>query len=169
MTTRPPITPWNPSRRATAKVTNPLPIPESCRYCASVVRVVTNDQIYNGRQYGEWPWVCLCDNAECGAYVGFHPFTGIPLGTLARRPLRDARKQAKALFNPFWESGRMTRGEAYASLAKAMGIPELECHFGWFDEAQCQQAIDHLSNPPHCPQNMNRAPLWTGARKRSAQ
>lgn len=27
---REPVTPWNPSRRATAHVTNPLPVPTEC-------------------------------------------------------------------------------------------------------------------------------------------
>lgn len=32
-----PVTPWTPSRRAVAKVANPLPVPEVCRLCGAEV------------------------------------------------------------------------------------------------------------------------------------
>lgn len=34
----------------------------------------------------------------------------------------------------------MTRGEAYAALAKHMGLEIERCHFGWFDVEQCEIA-----------------------------
>jgi hypothetical protein len=34
----------------------------------------------------------------------------------------------------------MTRDEAYAGLAKHMGLDLEECHFGWFDIEQCKKA-----------------------------
>ena len=44
---------------------------------------------------------------------------------------------------PFWESGRMTQTEAYAWLAKQLGIENVErSHFGWFDVATCERAYD---------------------------
>ena len=48
-------TPWNPSRRATARVKNPLPAPTTCPYDGGPVEIVNNSAIY-GREYGEWPW-----------------------------------------------------------------------------------------------------------------
>ncbi len=132
-------TPWNPSRKATARVKNPLPAPTSCPHCNGAVDLVNNSAIY-GREYGEWPYAYACTTAGCGAYVGLHPFTAIPLGTLADGPTRAARKRAKAAFNPIWQSGRMTRGEAYAWLARALGIEKTEeCHIGWFDVSTCQR------------------------------
>ena len=78
----------------------------------------------------------------CDSYVGLHPFTGIPLGTLATRPMRDARKQAKAAFNPLWQDGAMTRSDAYAWLAAELSITNVEeCHIGWFDVAQCAAVV----------------------------
>ena len=133
------VTPWNPSRRATKRVTNPLPVPETCPHCGSGCAIVSNSEIY-GREYGEWPWAVLCKG--CGAYVGFHPFTGIPLGTLATAPMREARKAAKAVFNPLWQQGHMTRHEAYSWLAGALGIADPNtCHIGWFDVDQCNAVI----------------------------
>ncbi|WP_294767148.1 zinc-finger-containing protein [uncultured Rhodoferax sp.] len=134
-----PKTPWNPSRKATARVTNPLPVPEKCPHCGASCQIVNNASIY-GREYGEWPWAVLCSG--CRAYVGLHPFTGIPLGTLATAPIRKARSAAKDVFNPLWQSGSMTRSEAYAWLAGALGIANVdECHIGWFDVAQCKAVI----------------------------
>lgn len=136
-----PVTPWDPSRRATAKVKAPLPVPTTCRHCNAEVKLVSNAEIY-GREYGEWPWAFLCQDKDCRAYVGLHPFTGIPLGTLATASIRSARRQAKDLFNPLWQSGEMTRNEAYAWLAEQLGITNVEeCHIGWFDVPECKHVV----------------------------
>jgi uncharacterized protein DUF3268 len=137
--------PWNPSRKAIKRVTNPLPAPTVCPRCKSSVEIVNNDVIY-GRSYGEWPWAYKCANEACDCYVGMHPFTDIPLGTLADMATRDARKEAKAAFNPIWERGGMTRSEAYAWLADKLCIANVgECHIGWFDVETCNRVIDVCS------------------------
>jgi len=141
------VTPWNPSRKATARVKNPLPPPTECPHCFDHstgkpygnIDIVNNEEIY-GRSYGEWPWVYQCQ--QCEAYVGIHPFTNIPLGTLADGPTRQARKRCKEPFENLHRSGRMTRREAYQQLADKMGIPVERCHFGWFDIDQCNQAAE---------------------------
>ncbi|CAN7381015.1 zinc-finger-containing protein [Cupriavidus necator] len=134
-------TPWNPSRRATARVKNPLPAPTHCPYCSAPVDVVSNAEIY-GREYGDWPWAYRCTSKNCHAYVELPPFTNIPLGTLADAPTREARKRAKAVFNPLWQSERMTRDEAYVWLAGALSIANSEeCHIGWFDVQTCQRVV----------------------------
>lgn len=130
-------TPSNPSRTATERVKNPLPAPVECPHCRSSVSVVRNDEIY-GKCYGDWPWAYLCDG--CGAYVGMHPFTAIPLGTLANEEQRRARKTCKVDFEVLWKTGRITRDQAYAELADHMGIEKEACHFGWFDVDQCHAA-----------------------------
>jgi hypothetical protein len=140
-------TPWNPSRKAVARVTNPLPAPTTCPHCASQVELVNNQRIY-GKPYGEWPWAYLCGNTKCGAYVGLHPLTNIPLGTLADAATRAARQRAKAAFNPRWQSAkpqeqRKARIEAYAWLAQQLGIADVNtCHIGWFDVAMCERVVE---------------------------
>jgi hypothetical protein len=139
--------PANPSRTATARVGNPLPAPTTCPHCGGPVKLVENDVIY-GRHYGDWPFAYDC--RACDAYVGLHPFTAIPLGTLATRAMRDARQQAKAAFNPLWldKKASMSRTEAYAWLAGALGIADVEqCHIGWFDVAQCKRVVEVCSQP----------------------
>lgn len=135
------ITPWNPSRRATARVPDPLPAPTHCPHCGRPIQIVNNRAIY-GKEYGDWPWAFWCK--PCDAYVGLHPFTGIPLGTLATRPLRDARKKAKALFNELWQSGEMTRSAAYAWASKTLQLPPKETHVAMFDIATCNRLIEEI-------------------------
>ncbi|MBO0505296.1 hypothetical protein FED29_017875 [Aeromonas veronii] len=131
-------TPDNPSRKAVLRVSNPLPVPSSCNICGELaVRIGTHGEVY-GREYSDWPYVYLCEC--CGSYVGLHPFTAIPLGTLADRKTREARKSCKEPFERLHRTGVMSREQAYAWLAKAMGIPTGECHFGWFTAEQCTAA-----------------------------
>lgn len=131
-----PKTPFNPSRRAIARVKNPLPAPTCCRYCNSAVALVNNSEIYS-RSYGEWPWAYLCQNRACRAYVGVHPQTAIPLGTLADKELREWRSAAKHPFLTLQKARGWSRTAAYTWLAEKLGIPYEECHFGWFDEDRC--------------------------------
>lgn len=105
--------------------------------------MATHEEIY-GRDYSDWPYAYLCES--CGAYVGLHPFTAIPLGTLADKKTRDARKNCKAPFESLWRTGRMSRNQAYQWLAGKLGIPVNECHFGWFTAEQCETAMKHCIN-----------------------
>lgn len=133
------VTPWEPSRRATARVKHPAPIPPSCPFCGGSVGIVSNAEIY-GRPFGDWPWALRCDDLSCDSYVGLHPFTAIPLGTLANRATRQARKSAKQAFNRIWRERQLSRAGAYAWLAAQMGLTAAECHFGLFDVRQCAKA-----------------------------
>lgn len=127
------------SRRALKRVKNPLPAPTICRYCGGCVELVSNSEIYNGREYGEWPYAYLC--TDCKAYVGLHPSTDIPLGTLAAKQLRKDRNTAKDAFHRVKEQRGFSRSLAYQWLAGKMGIEVGACHFGWFDQEECAQAL----------------------------
>lgn len=122
------------------RVLNPLPVPHICPYCEGDVSCVNNAVIY-GTSYGRWPYMYLCE--DCKAYVGLHPETNIPLGTLADRLLREARKVSKNLFTSklMEPPSNMTRSEAYVYLASKMNIEAAKCHFAWFDIKQCEQVI----------------------------
>jgi len=133
------LTPWNPSARAELKVKHPLPTPETCHCCGGEVVVVRNRVIY-GRDYGDWPWAYFCN--ECHAYVGMHPRTAIPLGTLADPTTRNARKICKPVFEKIFKSGLLSRSKAYKKLAVEMSIDQKDCHFGMFTAEQCYLAAD---------------------------
>lgn len=134
-----PLTPANPSRTATARVTTPLPAPTECPHCAGPVVLTTEQAIY-GTTYSEWPWLYAC--TCCDARVGLHPFTAIPLGTLADKATRDARMAAKRGFECIWKHKHMSRTQAYEWLAYGMGLAVAECHFGMFNVAQCERAAE---------------------------
>jgi hypothetical protein len=82
-------------------------------------------------------WLC----AQCDAYCGCHP-DGSPLGMLANADLRAARREAHAAFDPLWRRGAMTRSQAYAWLARGMGLDMRDCHVGRFDAKQCARVIE---------------------------
>lgn len=128
------------SRRALRRCVDALPPPESCRYCGGAVELCDNSEIYK-KSYGEWPYCYLC--RACDAYVGLHPFTDLPLGTMADKDLRQARKNGKNSFYALIKKNNWNRKKAYAWLAKAMGISPAECHWGMFEVEQCEQA-QHL-------------------------
>ncbi|MBL8505912.1 MAG: hypothetical protein JNJ51_06105 [Methylobacillus glycogenes] len=148
-----PYSPYNQSAKAIKRVLNPLPAPETCRYCGDCVSIVTNDEVY-GRIYGTYPWIYLCENDDCRAYVGMHPLTAIPLGVLADKELRDWRKKSKGNFLSMFPDGdsndKVARTAAYQWLADKMGIPLEKCHFGWFEVEQCKQAAAAIAYENRC-------------------
>ena len=75
-------------------------MPIKCPYCEKVPELVTGDKVYPHRKdlYSKWFWRC----EPCNAYVGCHPGTKNPLGTLANQELRAWRLQAHHAFDPIW-------------------------------------------------------------------
>jgi hypothetical protein len=117
-----------------------------CDYCGEPAKLVTGRSIYPHRPdlYKKKMWLC----EPCDAYVGCHR-DGKPLGRLANAELRQIRMKTHALFDPVWKSGRMTRSEAYARLAKKLNIPKKKCHIGMFDVEDCQRVIDLFRKKRH--------------------
>lgn len=128
------------SRRALRRVKDVMYPPKICHYCTGNVRLTNNSEVYNGRSFGEWPYVYLC--VDCGAYVGLHPDTDLPTGMLANALTREARKAAKAPFMCLVRSQfGLDRNKAYEWLANKMEIPKVECHFAMFDEDRAYEAL----------------------------
>lgn len=114
--------------------------PTICRYCGSPVVYTSNAEIY-GKEYGTGKCY-LCRN--CRAFVGVHPGTDTPLGTLANAELREWRKEAHFWFDRIWKKPTRitTRYNAYGYLAKKMGLPREETHIGMFEIEQCKKVIE---------------------------
>ena len=114
--------------------------PTICRYCGSPVVYTSNAEIY-GREYGNGKCY-LCRN--CRAFVGTHPGTDIPLGTLADSELREYRKEAHYWFDQIWKgpTRMMTRYKAYGWLANKIGLSRDETHMAMFEKEQCQKTIE---------------------------
>ena len=126
------------SRRALKRVRERLAIPTVCNCCGGSVRLVNNMEIYNGTEYGDWPYAYRCEH--CGAYVGLHPQTDLPLGTMADHATRSARKQKKLFIHLTKSHFKGSRDAAYQWLADSMGIEKRMCHWGVFTIEQCNQA-----------------------------
>ncbi len=114
--------------------------PTICRYCGSPVVYTSNAEIY-GKEYGTGKCY-LCRN--CRAFVGVHPGTDTPLGTLANEELREWRKEAHFWFDRIWKKPTRitTRYNAYGYLARKMGLPREETHIGMFEIEQCKKVIE---------------------------
>lgn len=111
--------------------------PATCRYCEGEVKLINNVEVY-GREYG-WPLMYRC--CACGARVGTHPETDIPLGSLADEATQKARKEAHAAFDSLWRGKTpWHRSEAYKALARAMGVRF--AHISWMDRKECERVVD---------------------------
>ena len=113
-----------------------------CQYCNDDAQWVENKEIY-GRNYGKSYMVWLCK--KCDAYVGCHNNTKKPLGMLANKELREARKQAKNLFiskklEDDWKNKQL-RAKGYDWLKT---IFNKEFHFGESTINECKLVIKTL-------------------------
>jgi hypothetical protein len=113
-----------------------------CQYCGNQAKLVGGDVIYPHRPDLRRKKFYYCDAGHDAAYVGVHPGTKQPLGTLADSVTRYWRSRAHAAFDPVWRTGKLTRSDAYAILASAMGISKSDCHIGHFGYSQCKQVIE---------------------------
>lgn len=113
--------------------------PTICRYCGSPVVYTSNAEIY-GREYGEGKCY-LC--RTCRAFVGVHPGTDTPLGTLANEELRRYRKAAHYWFDQIWKKPLRitTRYKAYGWLAEQLGLPREKTHMAMFEKEECEKTI----------------------------
>lgn len=114
--------------------------PTICRYCGSPVVYTSNAELY-GREYGDGKCY-LCRN--CRSFVGVHPGTDIPLGTLANEELRRYRKAAHFWFDKIWKKPTRitTRDKAYKWLSKELGLPKEKTHIGMFEKEQCEKVME---------------------------
>lgn len=121
------------------KVKHKLPAPTTCPNCGGPVKFVNNTEIY-GKPYGKWPYAFLCENRVCDSYVGVHPNTRIPLGSLANKETREARSRHKPKFHSLIKVRGWSRSKGYKWLSNQLKIaPELT-HWGMFDIETCNRA-----------------------------
>lgn len=115
--------------------------PPRCPYCTGPASLVAGGAIYPDRPdlARRRFWACM----PCGAWCGIHENSQrcAPLGSLANAELRGQRQRVHKLLDPLWRDGKMTRPEAYAWLAKRLGMDVRRCHVGYFRDTQCLVAI----------------------------
>lgn len=57
-----------------------------------------------------------------------------------RRAVKLARIRAHEEFDKLWKRGYMSRGKAYAWLARELGRDEV--HMAWMDEDECARVVE---------------------------
>jgi hypothetical protein len=131
-----------PDAMSIEKIKNPLPAPTQCDYCASCDVTFTNNAAVYGREVGEWPYCYHCPN--CGASVGCHPGTAIPLGRLANAKTRRLRAEAHKHFDQLWTSGAMSREDAYSLIARHLSIDDPDaCHLSQMSDDQLKSVREY--------------------------
>jgi len=106
-----------------------------CPYCGNEAKWCSNEEVY-GRRYGKSYMCYYC--RPCDAMVGCHNNTREPLGKMANKPLRQARRAAHAVIDPLWKSGKYKRSTVYKRLSEAFGY---QVHVGESDEKTCLEII----------------------------
>ena len=111
-----------------------------CPYCGSVAHLRPASEIYNDLTRKDLLYVCS-NYPICKSYVSVHPGTKVPMGPLANGDLRNLRIRAHRRFDRIWQSGIMTRQDAYRWMADYFCLPLREAHIGKFSEYRCQELI----------------------------
>lgn len=118
--------------------------PTKCNICGGCVIYCSNSKVY-GHKYGSG-YCYLCQN--CGAYVGTHRGRRKEaLGLLADEKMRKGKSMCHSIFDSYWKGkpkAHKKRVDLYRWLAKEMGIPIKDCHFGYFDIHQLRRAYKIL-------------------------
>lgn len=122
-----------------------------CPYCGSTAFLRPASVVFgrNAREPKAPFYVCARYPA-CNSYVAAHRGSRLPMGTLADPALRRKRVQAHAALDRLWQSGLMTRKQAYLWLQARLDLPEEEVHIGRFSSAWCDLVID-LCSQFHIP------------------
>ena len=115
----------------------------TCPYCGNPAKLVDSATIYRGKSYG-----MIWDCRPCDAYVGVHKESKdhAPLGRLANKELREWKVRAHDKFDILWQSGAMTRKDAYAHLQKIMDMPSSVAHIGKFTVEECKKLVMLLNS-----------------------
>ena len=79
-----------------------------CPYCGGTAILRDASFVYGEKSYGGKVYVCS-NYPRCDAYVGVHPGTRIPKGTLADQELRKKRMLAHQIFDQIWLRGILSR------------------------------------------------------------
>ena len=113
-----------------------------CPYCLKSAVLVDSIKVFYRKSYG---LIWLCE--PCGAYVGTHKNspTHAPLGRLANAELKLWKMKAHVAFDYTWQSGKMSRKQAYAKMAEVMNMTKAEAHIGKFDVEECKRLVDAFS------------------------
>jgi len=111
-----------------------------CPYCGSVATLRPAAEIYHDASREGLLYVCS-HYPVCKSYVSVYPGTKMPMGPLANGDLRNLRIRAHRKFDRIWQTGIMSRQDAYRWMADFFCLPLREAHIGKFSEYRCEELI----------------------------
>ena len=109
-----------------------------CPYCKKEAIWCDNSIIY-GRNIGVSHKIYYCKN--CGASVGCHNNTRVPLGRMANAKLRQKRIDTHNVVDDYWRYGEYTRDEVYNKLKNYFGF---SVHIGNCNIKMCDTIINNI-------------------------
>ena len=115
-----------------------------CPYCGSTAILKDASYVYGPNAYSGKVYVCSHYPA-CDSYVGVHPGTRLPKGTLANRALRKKRIRAHQVFDQIWKQEILSKPDAYRWLADKFCLETRQAHIGKFSDYMCDQLIKEAS------------------------
>lgn len=122
-----------------------------CPYCGAQALLRPASVLFGEKAIDPAAPYYVCSRyPACDSYVAAHRHSNLPMGTLADGALRRKRIDAHAAFKRLWESGLMTKRQAYRWLQVQFGLPESEAHIAKFSTFRCEQVIrlcDSFLNP----------------------
>ena len=119
----------------------------TCPYCHSRAYLRPASVVYGQAPPDPAAKLYVCARFPfCDAYVAAHQKTRLPMGTLANKELRAKRKEAHQALDKLWQSGLMTRKEAYRLIQVYLGLSEEDAHIAKFSLLRCEQVIDYCNS-----------------------
>lgn len=112
-----------------------------CSYCGRPAILKPASEVFHDPKRTGYVYVCSHFPA-CNAYVGVHPGTKIPMGTLANPQLRRKRIEAHQAFDSIWKNGVMSRNQAYRWLSCTLCLTESQTHIAQFGDYMCDRVIE---------------------------
>ena len=119
-----------------------------CPYCNSTAVLRDASFVYGKKSKGGQVYVCS-HYPSCDSYVGVHPGTLLPKGTLANKPLREKRIHAHRIFDQIWKNGILNKAQAYRWIADKFCLNIRQAHIGMFSEYMCDQLIKEAMKVLH--------------------
>lgn len=113
-----------------------------CPYCGAEAVLRHASTVYGENTLDESSYLFVCSGYPiCDSYVNAHRDSKRPMGTLANSELRNKRILAHHALAKLWQSGRMTKSQAYWWLQIKLGLDEKHTHIGYFNNSMCDRVI----------------------------
>lgn len=111
-----------------------------CPYCGSPAVLRNASFVHGSGALDEHLYVCT-QFPVCDAYVSVHKGTLIPRGSPANGDLRHKRILAHRALSQLWQTGIMSKRQAYCWMQDRFCLTEEQAHIGNYSEYRCDELI----------------------------